>query len=124
MDNSVSRQRNDLFNRNYGVEDESSSFLSGHLQSKTEKLARQDEIMDELHESVKRFGTQTHNMRNEIEDHLGLITAMQDDLEENQNTLDLINHKANDLIEKSGGECRVICVLSCISFVLFLLILS
>lgn len=79
--------------------------------------------MEQLHDSVRRFGEQTNDMRNEIEDHMGLITSMQADLDENQNTLDLINDKALTLIEKSGGECRVICILSVVSFILFLLVL-
>ena len=125
----VAEDRTDLFHSktglsaNYRHQDERDSFLQSQLQTKESKLEAQDEIMEQLHESVRRFGEQTNDMRNEIEDHMGLITSMQADLDENQNTLDLINDKALTLIEKSGGECRVICILSVVSFVLLLLVL-
>lgn len=63
-------------------------------------------------------------MRTEIEDHLGLITDLQNDLEENQNVLDRINTKAAGLIQRSGGECRVIIILTVVCIFLFLLIVN
>lgn len=125
----VAENRNDLFHSKTGLaatyqhEDETDSFLENQLQTKETRIQEQDAIMEQLHDSVRRFGEQTNDMRNEIEDHMGLITSMQADLDENQNTLDLINDKALTLIEKSGGECRVICILSVVSFILFLLVL-
>ena len=106
-----------------GDKTERESFLENDYGNHASKFEEQDEIMDKLHASVQRFGEQTQHMKSEIEEHLGLISSMQDDLEKNQNTLDRVNEKAKALIEKSGGECRVIALLSAVCIFLLMLVL-
>jgi len=117
-----SSNRRDPFDDDY-TSTETTSFINGHLQVKETKIQQQNDLLDGLHESVGRFKNQTLEMKNEIEDHLVLINNLDNDLQESQNALDYVNKRATKMIERSGGEMRVICILSAICFVLFLLVI-
>mmetsp|Transcript_2012 Transcript_2012/g.2324 ORF Transcript_2012/g.2324 Transcript_2012/m.2324 type:complete len:135 (-) Transcript_2012:227-631(-) len=105
------------------TKEETASFINNHMQVKENKIQEQNDLLDDLHDSVGRFKNQTLEMKNEIEDHLVLINNLDTDLMNSQNALDYVNKRATTLIEKSGGEMRVICILSTICFILFLLVI-
>eukprot|EP00924_Labyrinthula_sp_SR-Ha-C_P007242 maker-scaffold_8-augustus-gene-13.62-mRNA-1 protein AED:0.00 eAED:0.00 QI:54/1/1/1/1/1/2/219/127 len=92
----------------------------------TEKqlLQSQDKHLENLESLVDQFGDQTKGMKAEIDAHMTLIDELDTEVQKSNTIIDTVNSKAVTLIEKSGGEIRVILILTLISFILLILLLN
>ena len=88
-------------------------------------IQRQDEHLDEVHAAVERLGHLSLNIHNELEAQEVMLGDAEAAVSEARAAMDDTTRRINVLIEANGGRwwCGAMAALSCIAFVLFLLIL-
>uniref|UniRef100_A0A7S2V0G4 t-SNARE coiled-coil homology domain-containing protein n=1 Tax=Fibrocapsa japonica TaxID=94617 RepID=A0A7S2V0G4_9STRA len=105
--------------------DDDNDYIRNHVRRQQKQLAQQDEHLEELGTAVERLGDMSLKIGDEIADQNKLISAIDNDLADASDRLDMITRKTKELVAKSGGTkwFILIVVLSIILFVLLLLVL-
>eukprot|EP00339_Tiarina_fusa_P028431 CAMPEP_0116996486 /NCGR_PEP_ID=MMETSP0472-20121206/272_1 /TAXON_ID=693140 ORGANISM="Tiarina fusus, Strain LIS" /NCGR_SAMPLE_ID=MMETSP0472 /ASSEMBLY_ACC=CAM_ASM_000603 /LENGTH=131 /DNA_ID=CAMNT_0004695115 /DNA_START=313 /DNA_END=708 /DNA_ORIENTATION=- len=100
-------------------------FVESGIRTQQELLRKQDEGLDMLSASVERLGQMSMGISEELGHQNNMLEAMETDLDEAGDDLDMVTRKTKEFIKMSGGErnCMVIVALSLIALVLFFLIL-
>lgn len=88
-------------------------------------MKKQDEGLDMLSASVARLGEMSMNISDELGQQNKMLDAMEMDLDEAGEELDLVTRKTKELIRTAGGKknCMVILLLSVVALILFFLII-
>ena len=101
-------------------------FFDSHVGGQQAQLAQQDMQLDDLHGSVRRLGDMSLTISNELDLQNQMLDDLDDDLSSGQLAMDAVNKKTKELVEKAGGP-QYFCVivsLSCILFILFMLVIG
>jgi syntaxin of plants SYP6 len=85
-------------------------------------MKQQDEGLDVLSQSVDRLGQMSMAISEELGQQNKMLDAMETDLEEAGEELDLVTRKTKELIAKAGGTSNF-CLIAALSIVVLVLIL-
>ena len=88
-------------------------------------MRKQDEGLDMLSASVARLGEMSMGISDELGQQNKMLEAMETDLDEAGEDLDMITRRTKQFIKEAGGtkNCLVISVLSVVALILFFLVL-
>ena len=89
--------------------DEREAFIKRHMRLQQQERKKQDQNLDELHQSVHRLGEISLEIGNELDEQNKMLEALGDDIDRSQGAMDNIAKKTRELVEM--GEDRDIAVL-------------
>lgn len=87
-------------------------------------MRKQDEGLDMLSTSVLRLGEMSMGISEELGQQNKMLEAMETDLDEAEENLDLVTRSTKVFIKQAGGtsNCIIILVLSLVALILFFLV--
>lgn len=123
---SMSRGRVSNSSHNYsslrtGDFDEEGNNPTGGLIYADKRLRDQDSSLDSLGKTVSRLGELSLTISKEIDTQNRLLTALEMDVEKNQESTDSLMKKTKELVENTGGT-KMLCTIVALVVVLVILI--
>jgi len=97
------------------------TILRGGLIYADKRLRDQDSSLDSLGKTVSRLGELSLTISKEIDTQNRLLTALEMDVEKNQESTDSLMKKTKELVEKTGGT-KMLCTIVALVVVLVILI--
>mmetsp|Transcript_15108 Transcript_15108/g.28290 ORF Transcript_15108/g.28290 Transcript_15108/m.28290 type:complete len:133 (-) Transcript_15108:143-541(-) len=100
-------------------------FAENSIRNQQELMKQQDEGLDVLSQSVDRLGQMSMAISEELGQQNQMLSAMETDLDQAGEELDIVTKKTKELIAKAGGTGNfcIIAILSIVVLVLLFLIL-
>jgi len=103
--------------------DESGNEASDYIRNQQVLMKMQDAGLDALSESAMRLGDMSNNISEELGQQNKMLDAMETDLDDAGEQLDIVTRTTKDLIAKSGGKSTFCIILALSITVLILLFL-
>lgn len=105
--------------------DETGNEASDYIRNQQVMMKMQDAGLDALSETVVRLGEMSNNISEELGQQNKMLDAMETDLDDAGEQLDIVTRTTKDLIAKSGGTstfCIIVALSITVVVLLFLII--
>lgn len=106
------------------IEPPNSNLFHSHSSRQQDLFARQEDVLLDMQGMVGRLTDNARVIGNELETHNKMLAEMDDEMDKTQETMNVVEMKLNQMIEKSGRShfCIIMGLLGLIFFLLFLII--
>mmetsp|Transcript_12158 Transcript_12158/g.33477 ORF Transcript_12158/g.33477 Transcript_12158/m.33477 type:complete len:135 (-) Transcript_12158:1197-1601(-) len=105
--------------------DGNNDFVQSSIKNQQELMKQQDQGLDFLATSVNRLHEMSMGISDELNEQNNMLDAMETDLDEAGEELDMVTRRTKEFIQQAGGtkNCVIIVSLSLIALVLFFLVI-
>lgn len=101
--------------------DDTGNEASDYIQNQQVLMQMQDAGLDALSESVMRLGDMSNNISDELGQQNKMLDAMETELDDAGDQLDIVTRSTKQLIAKSGGM-STFCIIAALSIVVLILL--